>query len=568
VSIYQIKSKAVADGASVGLRDALVTAKASSGVFLQVKEGDAGYMGAEHSGIFVNQPTPMPNVGDRVDVSSATVVLNYFGQVRLTGARLTVKSSGVAPPAPVTMSGGAALTTADLATGAKAAALEGVIVRVADVKVTDVMPAPGTADSAPTNEFVVTSNGAAAGVRVNDFLYLTPMPPLNDRFASITGVLQYRNDNYKIEPRSAADVVPGAPALIGLGPNAFARVSATAGATIPTAMEVRLSRAATAPTDVTLTSMDGAKLEVVSPVTIPMGATSAPIQVRGLAATTAPVTIVASLNGDTAQGGVRVLDGTETPVLTSITPATAKVVAGGTVQLTVHFDIPVAAATTVNLMSTVNGAVPATVVVDANTMSASFTYRQMGSAATDTVTASYNGVNVTATVSVGNAIVINEVDYDNSGTDTQEFVELYNASAAPVSLSGLALILINGANGMEYERVALTGTIPANGYYVVGYMGAQAFSTTSSAIQNGPDAVALFDVTNTKLVDAVTYGGTVPMATIGGAMYNLVRGTANAAVDTTTTSIGRCPNGVDTDNARNDWKRTTAPTPGAANACP
>ena len=36
-------------------------------------------------------------------------------------------------------------------------------------------------------------------------------------------------------------------------------------------------------------------------------------------------------------------------------------------------------------------------------------------------------------------VVINEFQYDDSGTDDREFVELYNRSASPVNISGWKL---------------------------------------------------------------------------------------------------------------------------------
>ena len=41
------------------------------------------------------------------------------------------------------------------------------------------------------------------------------------------------------------------------------------------------------------------------------------------------------------------------------------------------------------------------------------------------------------TVSTGaNHLVINEVDYDQIGSDSAEFIEIYNPSPSPISLAG------------------------------------------------------------------------------------------------------------------------------------
>ena len=97
---------------------------------------------------------------------------------------------------------------ADVATGgARAAKLESVLVEVDNVAVTDIAPPPGTGETAPTNEFAVTDS-----LRVNDLLYLvTPFPTVGTQYVSITGVLDFRNDNSKLEPRGVSDFVVGQP---------------------------------------------------------------------------------------------------------------------------------------------------------------------------------------------------------------------------------------------------------------------------------------------------------------------------------------------------------------------
>ena len=61
VSIYAIKNGTIAVGSSVAVANALVTGRVaagnSSGAFLQVKEGDAGYAGPDFSGMFLGVGT-------------------------------------------------------------------------------------------------------------------------------------------------------------------------------------------------------------------------------------------------------------------------------------------------------------------------------------------------------------------------------------------------------------------------------------------------------------------------------------------------------------------------------
>jgi hypothetical protein len=156
-------------------------------------------------------------------------------------------------------------------------------------------------------------------------------------------------------------------------------------------------------------------------------------------------------------------------------------------------------------------------------------------------------------------LVINEIDYDQIGADSGGFVELRNNGTAELALDGLALVLVDGGAGAEYARRALTGTLPPGGYHVV-----------SIDAQNGaPDGVAVVNTTSGELLDALSYEGEIRAAAIGSATYDLVEGTAlSAAVADSNTvegSLGRNPDGQDTNDAGSDWAFSTTPTPGAAN---
>ena len=158
----------------------------------------------------------------------------------------------------------------------------------------------------------------------------------------------------------------------------------------------------------------------------------------------------------------------------------------------------------------------------------------------------------------GNAkLVINEVDYDQVGADGNGFVEIHNTGGAAADLSNVDLVAVNGGDGLEYDRVALTGSLAAGGYLAL-----------AIELQNGaPDGLALLD--GTTLVDALSYEGAITAATIGGQTYNLVEGTALAvSVEDSNTVAGsliRNPNGKDTNDAASDWAFTTTVTREAAN---
>lgn len=167
------------------------------------------------------------------------------------------------------------------------------------------------------------------------------------------------------------------------------------------------------------------------------------------------------------------------------------------------------------------------------------------------------------------AVVINEIDYDQPGTDTGEYIELFNNGASAVSLSGYTLRLVNGANNTTYQTITIpaTATLPAGGYYVICGDATVVpncqldVTPNSDLIQNGsPDALSL--LLNGVVLDSLSYEGDVPGNTEGSGVPTASAENNNAP----NLSLSRCANGVDTDNNANDFKAVT-PTPGAANAC-
>lgn len=184
-------------------------------------------------------------------------------------------------------------------------------------------------------------------------------------------------------------------------------------------------------------------------------------------------------------------------------------------------------------------------------------------------------------------VVINEVDADQAGTDSNEFIELYNNSSETVSLDGVVLVLYNGGatNDASYDTIDLTGkTIAANGYFVIGSatvpnVGQVEFTT--DGIQNGADAVALYlgnvadfpngtpaNTTNGVRVDAVVYD--TNDADDSGLLASLTSG--NPQIDegappaSETRSISRVPDGGAAYATALFVAQT--PTPGATNILP
>jgi hypothetical protein len=176
-------------------------------------------------------------------------------------------------------------------------------------------------------------------------------------------------------------------------------------------------------------------------------------------------------------------------------------------------------------------------------------------------------------------IVINEVDYDNIGVDTKEFIELHNPTGTPVALAGLQLVLINGATNVAYDTIDLSsaGTLEPGAYLVIAGPNVSAPNKldpvwSQDQIQNGaPDGVVLVDSVTMMVLDALSYEGSITAATIDGfaSPVSLVEGTAVPAATADSSTVERTfcrnPNGSDTDDAATDWAVCATPTPGAAN---
>jgi predicted extracellular nuclease len=133
-----------------------------------------------------------------------------------------------------------------------------------------------------------------------------------------------------------------------------------------------------------------------------------------------------------------------------------------------------------------------------------------------------------APVRAATSVFINEIHYDNTGTDAGEAIEV--AGPAGTNLTGWSLVLYNGANGLMYlnagDSQALSGVIPnqSNG------MGTVVLTYLVNGIENGaPDGVALVDPAST-VVQFLSYEGA----------FTAVSGPANGM---TSTDIGVAENG-------------------------
>jgi hypothetical protein len=98
---------------------------------------------------------------------------------------------------------------------------------------------------------------------------------------------------------------------------------------------------------------------------------------------------------------------------------------------------------------------------------------------------------------------INEIHYDNYGTDEGEFIEI--AASSSMNVSSASVTLYNGNSGSQYDNISLsqfTQGTTQDGYTFYFY------SFPSNGIQNGaPDAISLEDGSN--VIQLIGYEGTM-----------------------------------------------------------
>jgi hypothetical protein len=109
---------------------------------------------------------------------------------------------------------------------------------------------------------------------------------------------------------------------------------------------------------------------------------------------------------------------------------------------------------------------------------------------------------------------INEIHYDNTGTDAGETIEI--AGPAGTDLAGWSIVLYNGSGGAVYDTDALSGIVPDQ----QGGFGTVVVTYPANGIQNGaPDGVALVDA-SAVVRQFLSYEGT--FAAVGGAANGIV----------------------------------------------
>lgn len=171
----------------------------------------------------------------------------------------------------------------------------------------------------------------------------------------------------------------------------------------------------------------------------------------------------------------------------------------------------------------------------------------------------------------GQGVVINEVSYDDTGTDDREFVELYNPTGKDVDISGWVLEATDTAtpdNNADYTIPANT-TLKAGKYYVLGAATVPNVNQvvgTTNLWENSQEALTLKDKDG-NIVDTLVYE--VNKGWVAAKM-GLLEGEGvwgnSFSTDGSLSSLSRLRDGYDSQNNRDFVLRPS--TPGATNDLP
>ncbi|WP_240359078.1 lamin tail domain-containing protein [Pyxidicoccus trucidator] len=447
----------------VAVSNVIVTAlnASASGYFIQASPPPQG-KGVEYSGIYVFAPKTDLALGDRLDITQATLML-YRGVLELTDVTYTKVSSGNPLPEPVVVRSEEVRTG-----GPRAEALDAVLLELRDVSITT---APNSFD-----EFFVDENpngdGTTTGVKVDDqaFDYVNAAQTVGTRFTNLKGVLTFTFNEYKLLPRNARDMrlpLPPLPALTGFSGGAYIRVGSASGDTFPQVLTVTMESAFPEDVTVAITSSDSTALGAVGGgVVIPAGQTSATVKLNPVAQA-ASVTLTATLGSSSLQAAVRVLGQDEQPAVTGLDPATVTMVPGGTVTLTVALDRPAPANTTLALSvdpADLGTFANATAPVAADALQATFTFtasaEATGTAGTVTATLGESSASTAVTLDQDAprlvSVVANEAGPVNAGA-TREFT-LTVDRPAPADAT-VTLAALPGTGVTRYGSVPATATL-------------------------------------------------------------------------------------------------------------
>lgn len=138
---------------------------------------------------------------------------------------------------------------------------------------------------------------------------------------------------------------------------------------------------------------------------------------------------------------------------------------------------------------------------------------------------------------------INEIHYDNSGSDVNETIEVVIENPTTYTLSNFTVHLYNGNDGSNYDSETLNNFTLGSQYNFNGST-FQVYTWQPSSIQNGPDGMSLSY--NGSLIQLLSYGG-IFTATDGPAIGQSSTdiGVSESASTLSTESLGLAGSGLD-----------------------
>ncbi|MCK5607284.1 lamin tail domain-containing protein [Candidatus Pacearchaeota archaeon] len=286
----------------------------------------------------------------------------------------------------------------------------------------------------------------------------------------------------------------------------------------------------------------------------------------GSAVVTLTATIAKNGSTDTKSFSITVLE-----YSFLLSPNPTDITLGNTIDMTLELPQVVLSNTTVDLVSSANIITFAsTVTAPAGTSSVIISVTGTGIGST-TLTANLGVDQTSAVINVvpysPATLLINEVDYDQPGTDTTEFVEIYNISGSTIDLTDYQLVFVNGLDETVYLTTEpFAGSLLPGDYYVYGSSAVPGvdqtpLATETNIIQNGaPDGIRLERISTGEVIDSLAYEGTMTTAGEGSGDTGLADDGASDNV-----SLCRIPDGVDTDDNVADMMSCLS-SPGVANS--
>jgi len=179
-----------------------------------------------------------------------------------------------------------------------------------------------------------------------------------------------------------------------------------------------------------------------------------------------------------------------------------------------------------------------------------------------------------ATAATATHIVISEVKIGETGTPTDEFIELYNPTNADIDLANWKLSRKTSAGAESVLVTTVSGVIKAKGYFLFAHPSGYSGSTSADQVYSEdnsitPDnTIVLYGSDGTTIIDKVGFGSAIDSESE--AETDPSAGTsreriANSSSTSTSMALGEADefmgNGEDTDNNAADFVLRNIPQP-------